>query len=261
MKTLTEIANYYGTDKGSSGHNYTQFYEQYFEVERNRFINLLEIGIDNGASLSMWEEYFPNARIDAFDIMDLKKFQKDRVNIHIGDQGNRNELNSIIKNINVTPNIIIDDGSHFADDQQISLGVLFDFLAPGGIYVIEDVFPLVLTSAVLLTSRRENISVPPNVSNKYYVGPGFSEKNFVPILLSSGIRSRSPKIDYSRGFPGVKGHKVSTLDILVNFCFNGIIDSPDMTDSEIKYLNKNIDFINIHQSSIHDLLICFIGKK
>jgi len=107
---LTELANKYASDKGTiapeTGHHgprlgYTEIYHKYFEPLRNLDINILEIGIGGGPSLKMWEDYFHKARIVAFDI-------------------------------------IIDDGSHVCEHQQISLGVLFKFLKNKGQYWVED---------------------------------------------------------------------------------------------------------------------------
>jgi hypothetical protein len=34
---------------------------------------------------------------------------------------------------------IVDDGHHYQEHQQVSLGVLFEHVKPGGYYIIEDV--------------------------------------------------------------------------------------------------------------------------
>ena len=53
---LTELANQYKTDKGStygSGHHYTRHYTELFSDLENSSINLLEIGVQSGASIKM----------------------------------------------------------------------------------------------------------------------------------------------------------------------------------------------------------------
>jgi demethylmacrocin O-methyltransferase len=133
QKTIEQIANHYETDKRASDHNYTYYYEQYFEPIRNENLNVVEIGIlrhparpYEGASLLLWRDYFENTSI-----------AEERIKIHVADQGNREQLNYVFTNIG-TPDIIIEDGSHFMHHQQISLAHLFKTLKPGGIYVVED---------------------------------------------------------------------------------------------------------------------------
>ena len=54
------------TDKGPTGsyyikHNYTEIYGDLLRYYKNRKNNILEVGIRQGGSLKMWEEYFQNS--------------------------------------------------------------------------------------------------------------------------------------------------------------------------------------------------------
>jgi len=156
MTTLTELAEFYKTDKKASGdhHNYLEAYDKWFGPIKDKVTDLLEIGIlkhprvdmfpYEGASLLMWNDFFTNATINGMDINDhrgMNRYGKDRINIYIGDQGNRERLKSLMENdIRKEMDIIIDDGSHWMHHQQISLAILFKYLKSGGIYVIEDLF-------------------------------------------------------------------------------------------------------------------------
>ena len=57
----------------------------------------------------------------------------------IADQSKREDLRKFIDKYDGQYDIIIDDGGHTMDQQQISFGFLFKYLKKGGIYVIEDV--------------------------------------------------------------------------------------------------------------------------
>ena len=162
MKSLTEIANYYGTDKGTIGpsvgwiaHNYTDIYESYLWRYRQASINLLEIGLGvtgqrwdaqivhgrnkGGASIKMWYDYFPNANIYGIDINPSTFLENDRIRTFAVDQGNKDDLINFLKSIGkIEFEVIIDDGSHRPDHQQITLSILFERLKSGGLYFIED---------------------------------------------------------------------------------------------------------------------------
>jgi hypothetical protein len=143
-QTIEEIASHYQTDKQSSDHNYTEYYEQYFESIRYKELVVAEIGIlkhparpYEGASLLLWRDYFENSIIHGIDIMDHRSIEQQRIKIHIADQGDRVQLDRVF-NVIGNSDIIIEDGSHFMHHQQISFGHLFKNLKSGGIYVIED---------------------------------------------------------------------------------------------------------------------------
>src|SRR5688500_2649785 len=126
------------TDKGPGGHNYTELYERLFFPWKDEPIKIFEIGIAGGGSLKMWQAYFSQARIFAVDILPKPEFDNARVKTLIADQANRDQLQAAINTAGEV-HILIDDGGHTMEQQQVSLGFLFKHVRPGGYYVIEDV--------------------------------------------------------------------------------------------------------------------------
>lgn len=138
MLSLDQIASKYGTDKASYHHHYTKTYEKYFEQIRMKPLRILEIGIYYGHSLKTWIDYFPNATIIGFDINPYSwKSDNPRCITLTGDQNDTSFLNILGKTYGPF-DIIIDDGCHIMASQQISMSVLWSFVKPGGIYIIED---------------------------------------------------------------------------------------------------------------------------
>ena len=128
-----------GTDKGPSQHNYTELYERLLFQWKDDPIKIFEIGIAEGGSLAMWQSYFPKARIFAADILDKSQFNNARVTTLVADQANRDQLQAAIEKSGGDIDVLIDDGGHTMEQQQVSLGFLFPHVRPGGYYVIEDV--------------------------------------------------------------------------------------------------------------------------
>jgi hypothetical protein len=128
----------YLSDKWES---YFPVYDLYFAKFRNKKINLLEIGIQNGGSLEVWPDYFKNANVFVGSDIDLKckhlKFKSKRVKLVIGDI-NKNITRKKITALAKGFDIIIDDGSHRSQDINKTLLFFYPYLNPGGIYLIED---------------------------------------------------------------------------------------------------------------------------
>ena len=135
--TLDEIAIAFGTDKSSKVHGFTRHYEQYFEPVRHFPIKLLEIGVQSGASLRTWKNYFPNASIYGLDYYDVEVMDEDRIKTIRGEQKDTKVLEKAL--LYGPLDIIIDDGSHQNPDITASFGYLFPRMSPGGLYIIEDV--------------------------------------------------------------------------------------------------------------------------
>jgi len=133
METLNEIGLRHGTDKSSSTHGYLDNYAKHFESWRDREFTLLEIGVANGASIKMWREYFPKAKVYGID----NNPECAGEGIFIGDHNNADFMRRALYSIG-TCDLIIDDGSHIGHDMIRSFKRLFGIIISGGYYVVED---------------------------------------------------------------------------------------------------------------------------
>jgi hypothetical protein len=136
-KTFLEISNSFGSDK-TTYHLYHKVYPQFIEHLRSEEFNMLEIGIQEGRSFKLWEEYFPCAKIYGMDIG--VAFKNERGEAFLGDQSKKEDLEKITDSINGKCRFIIDDGSHIPEHQLKTFYYLFENLLDyGGIYIIEDI--------------------------------------------------------------------------------------------------------------------------
>lgn len=137
-KSLEEISKNYRSDKGSVYHNYLEIYEKYFSKYRNKLKTFLEIGLWEGESIRMWREYFTTGNLVGADILDLSHIELPNTSFHVCDQSDRQQLEELVQKTYNQFDIIIDDGGHMMHQQQITLGTMFKYLKPGGVFVIED---------------------------------------------------------------------------------------------------------------------------
>jgi hypothetical protein len=135
-KSIDEIFIKYGTDKSSTCHGYSRYYDMLFAPYQDREINLLEIGVWEGASVKAWKEYFPKATIFGADLDFKPNYVEDRIFMIQADQSNEEDLKRLG---DVKYDIIIDDGSHEGHHQAKSFTHLFRTMNSGGLYVIEDI--------------------------------------------------------------------------------------------------------------------------
>ena len=147
--TLDLIGFKQGTDKASLAigkdgprrmHDYLRHYDFLFNSFRNDELAIVEFGCLGGASLRMWNEYFPKAEIYGVDLDEkVKRFEGGRIHIVIGDATHKETYDALEKQLgDRKPMIILDDASHAWGDQRRSLELFWSLLAPGGFYVVED---------------------------------------------------------------------------------------------------------------------------
>ena len=121
--TLIEIINQNdyiiknGTDKESKHKYCSAFYDKVFLDLKDKKLNILEIGIQNGSSLVLWNEYFKNSIIYGID---NTNFINDRLDTYpriktIIQDAYKKELTSNLPLFD----IIIDDGPHTLESQKI----------------------------------------------------------------------------------------------------------------------------------------------
>ena len=135
----------FGSDKQQpGGHRYGPTYWMLFRPWKYRPVKLLEIGVGGyggslgGESLLAWQAYFPFGRIFGADIEDKTKLAGWRRTVLCLDQSSDVQLTELARRHGLF-DLIVDDGSHLSAHQIFTFERLFDALADGGIYVIEDV--------------------------------------------------------------------------------------------------------------------------
>ena len=152
---LCEIGKKYDTDKSSQRNNvtdyrhchpYTLFYDGLFKNRREEHLKIAELGILDGASLLMWNEYFKNAEIYGFEynndlINNFKqKFNNEQITLANLNVTNKESIVNAFRNLNVLYDIIIDDTTHQFEDQIRVIENTYLYLKPGGMLIIEDIF-------------------------------------------------------------------------------------------------------------------------
>lgn len=118
--------------------DYYDAYNRILPSNRDANISILEIGVETGASIRAWCEAYPNASVFGVDC-DSACLDVDtgRAKIFIGMQEDKEFLTMLTEHLPML-DVVIDDGGHFANQQQESFKVLIDKVKPGGVYVIED---------------------------------------------------------------------------------------------------------------------------
>ncbi|MEL7233481.1 MAG: glycosyltransferase domain-containing protein [Chloroflexota bacterium] len=140
---LNQLANRHRSNRGNLYHNrhfYSRIYQRYLKPLRDEHFTLFEIGRhdDDARSLRMWSDYFPHAHIIGYTSTDSPTIDIPRCTLIHGEPGSRDDLATAIAQLEPSPAVIIDDGSHTSPHQQMALGYLFQQLEPGGLYFIEN---------------------------------------------------------------------------------------------------------------------------
>ena len=142
--SLEEIVDNLKTDKNTV-HSYLPLYQKLFIGKKETANNVLEIGIYNGGSIKLWNDFFTNANIYGLDIMDSK---------YICDEIKNKEKIILYTSINAYDNffftinflnkkkkfdIILDDGPHTLDSMKKFIKLYSQIMTDDGILIIEDI--------------------------------------------------------------------------------------------------------------------------
>ena len=164
---INTLCDTYGSDKGEASpgnnpyvwdsHNFADFYSLVFGLKRNAVELVVECGLGTnnpdirssmgvsgkpGASLRVWQEYFPNAQIIGCDIDSQILFEEDRIKTFECDQTSQESIAKFLTNAGIrqgSVDIIIDDGLHAFHAGTCFFENMWGALRAGGVYIIEDV--------------------------------------------------------------------------------------------------------------------------
>ena len=135
---ISEILERHLSDKATH-HSYGPLYDELLESYRESAKNVLELGILEGCSLRAWREFFQNATIHGIENESSRLvLDEPRIVSHHVDTTNRDQFIGVCETL-PTFDVIFDDASHVITEQIWAVCCLWDRLAPGGIYIVEDI--------------------------------------------------------------------------------------------------------------------------
>ncbi|MES2383562.1 MAG: class I SAM-dependent methyltransferase [Pseudomonadota bacterium] len=139
LPTFSELFLAHTGNVSSKWGQYLEVYERCFAAYRNRPCKILEIGVQNGGSLELYQKYFPfSEKIVGIDIdPKCKALESGNILIEIGSQLDRDFL-ADISNAHGPFDIVIDDGSHIFEHQIASFETIFPRMSSTGVYIVED---------------------------------------------------------------------------------------------------------------------------
>lgn len=152
-----------GTDKESE-HSYLNTYTELLTPYVNKKITLLEIGVKNGGSSLLWNDFLPEANIIMIDLENLisdtviEKLDSSRCVFYLGDAYSNNTIDTILKDYPKGLDVVIDDGPHSLESQILCIRRYLPLLNKGGCLIIEDIQNIEnLNTLQLITKEFYNI--------------------------------------------------------------------------------------------------------
>lgn len=126
------------TDKHTV-HSYTEVYQRLFAPMRDTCTAILEIGVQTGGSMRLWNGYFPNAIVYGLDTNVYQNQCRElapRVRL-IQANAYTQECASTFAPKSL--DIVVDDGPHTLESMCLAISLYLPAVRPGGYLIIEDI--------------------------------------------------------------------------------------------------------------------------
>ena len=150
MSDMCRLGASFGTDKSPYSnthhrHAYTAVYDLLFAGRRFDQLVLGEMGILDNMSMHVWRSFFPLATLHGFEYFDEKiaaarAHRLPRTTYSHVDVGSTQSIFHALNEVGTLFDILIDDSTHLFEHQVNFVQVAVDFVKPGGIVDVEDVF-------------------------------------------------------------------------------------------------------------------------
>ena len=142
--SLEQIVDNLRTDKNTT-HSYLPLYQALLINKKETSKNVLEIGICEGGSIKLWNDFFTNANVYGLDIMHIYNVSeniKNKEKIKLYTSTNAYDTNFFINNFlnkNIKFDFMLDDGPHTLESMKKFINLYSQIMTDDGILIIEDV--------------------------------------------------------------------------------------------------------------------------
>ena len=137
---LSEIYDQHNDKLSVKWSSYIEKYDELFLKYKEKKVNILEIGVQNGGTLEIYSKYFKQCQnivgVDINPKCQNLKYSDDRIKVIIGNI-NDDKIKDEILNLPKF-DIIIDDGSHSSQDIIKTFVLYYNHLNNNGLYIVED---------------------------------------------------------------------------------------------------------------------------
>jgi cephalosporin hydroxylase len=133
-----------GTDKATD-HSYDIYYSEVLNKYQDKEILLMEIGVQYGGSIVLWNDFFSKSKLVLIDNVNIVhpsiwgKVNKERYDFIINDAFNENTVEILKSKYPEGFDVIIEDGPHTLESQKFAIKYYSKLLKTDGILIIEDV--------------------------------------------------------------------------------------------------------------------------
>lgn len=125
------------TDKNTA-HSYLPVYEELFSPFRETCKNFLEVGVFDGGSAKLWNDYFPKANIYGFDLsLARNRYTNPSPRVHL-IEADAYQLGIVKMFEPGSFDVVMDDGWHTLDSMCKFAALYNRLVRPGGYLIIED---------------------------------------------------------------------------------------------------------------------------
>jgi len=140
---LSHLVDNSRTDKNTV-HSYLELYQKLLVNKKETAQNVLEIGINQGGSIKLWYDFFPNANIYGLDITNIEHMwseirDKNRIILFSSDAYDEEFFNNYFLIKNIKFDFMLDDGPHTLESMKKFIQLYSKLMTDNGILIIEDV--------------------------------------------------------------------------------------------------------------------------
>lgn len=136
--SLLEFVEATKNDQTKWFHGYIDlFYDRLFTPRKDLPLNILEIGISNGHSCKLWQDFFQNGKVYGMDVFRCHTLDGEpRIVQIIGDAYTQHSVQNLPEK---EFDIIIDDGPHTFESMVFFLQNYIHMVKPTGVVILEDI--------------------------------------------------------------------------------------------------------------------------
>ncbi len=219
--SINNLFEHFNCDKGATfktndnkilkTHNYSVFYERYFNKIKNDNLNILELGSHEGKGIAAFYHFFPNSKLVGANINPFQmRYYSNRIEEIYIDVSSKKILQNFKNYFNRKFEIIVDDASHNLRDILITLPILFKKLNSGGYYVIEDINQFSLFKNLNPTNEK---LTPLEILRHIQKNKNF-DSNFISKEDINYLKDNIAEYHFERGEMVVNGHNISDIVFL-----------------------------------------------